>query len=71
MAKFLSNYFSTKTTLLIFIVLFAVQIFTRFSYPDTKSDFSWDQIDNAWAAKNIIYDHKLPLVGMQAKGNTG
>ena len=71
MTKFLLKYFSNKTTLLIFILLLIVQIFTRFSYPDTKSDFSWDQIDNAWAAKNIIYDHKFPLVGMQAKGNTG
>lgn len=71
MKKYLSKYFSSKITLVIIIVLLIVQIFTRFSYPDTKSDFSWDQIDNAWAAKNIIYDHKFPLVGMQAKGNTG
>lgn len=71
MPKYLSKYFSSKIIFIIFILLLGVQIFTRFSYPDTKSDFSWDQIDNAWAAKNIIYDHKLPLVGMQAKGNTG
>lgn len=71
MQKYLSKHFSSKATLILFILLLVVQIFTRFSYPDTKSDFSWDQIDNAWAAKNIIYDHKLPLVGMQAKGNTG
>lgn len=63
--------FSSKLTFIIFCVIFAVLIFTRFSYPDSKSDFTWDQIDNAWAAKDIIYDHKLPLVGMQAKGNTG
>jgi len=71
MNKFLLKYFSSKTVLILFLLLLSIQIFTRFSYTDTKSDFSWDQIDNAWAAKNIIYDHKLPLVGMQAKGNTG
>jgi len=38
---------------------------------DVKYPFGWDQVDNAWAAKNIIVNHEFPLVGMVAKGNTG
>jgi len=38
---------------------------------DVKYTFGWDQVDNAWAAKNIIVNHEFPLVGMVAKGNTG
>jgi len=67
----IKKFFGNKYIFIAVVILFAIQIFTRFGYPDTKSGFGWDQIDNAWAAKNIIHDHKLPLVGMQAKGNTG
>jgi len=38
---------------------------------NNKFPFGWDQVDNAWAAKNLIVDHRIPLVGMVAKHNTG
>lgn len=62
--------FGGKLFLVAFLVLFVIEIFTRFYALETKSVFVWDQIDNAWAAKNIIVDHKFPLVGMQAKSST-
>lgn len=37
---------------------------------DVKNPFGYDQVDNAWAAKNIIINHWYPLVGMVAKGNS-
>jgi len=48
-----------------------IHIFLRFYELEAKSVFGWDQVDNAWAAKNIIVDHKFPLVGMVAKGSSG
>ncbi len=38
---------------------------------DIKNPFGYDQVDNAWAAKNIIVNHWYPLVGMVAKANSG
>ena len=38
---------------------------------DQKNPFGYDQVDNAWAAKNIIINHWYPLVGMVAKANSG
>jgi len=57
--------------LIIFLIILLVHSFFRFYQLDSRSPFGWDQVDNAWAAKDIIVDHKLPLVGMQAKLNTG
>lgn len=48
-----------------------LHVFLRFYALETKNIFGWDQVDNAWAAKDIIVDHKLPLLGMVAKGNSG
>jgi hypothetical protein len=59
-----------KTTLLI-LLLFMCHLFFRFYGLDQKSGFGWDQVDNAWAAKNILVDRSLPLVGMVAKQNSG
>ncbi len=57
-----------------FILILAIFIFSFFlrAY-DMNNDypFGWDQVDNAWAAKNILINHSLPLVGMVAKQNTG
>ena len=61
------NHWHLLTLLLIFVFF----IFLRFYLLEEKSSFGWDQVDNAWAAKNIIVDKKLPLVGMQAKGSSG
>jgi 4-amino-4-deoxy-L-arabinose transferase-like glycosyltransferase len=43
----------------------------RFYQINERSPFGWDQVDNAWAAGRIIVNHALPLLGMQAKGNSG
>lgn len=53
------------------VVLFLVHLFFRFYGLESYHQFGWDQVDNAWAAKNIIVEHKLPLVGMVAKQNSG
>ncbi|MBU2632130.1 glycosyltransferase family 39 protein, partial [Patescibacteria group bacterium] len=38
---------------------------------DTRNPFGYDQVDNAWAAKNIVVDHQLTFIGMPAKANSG
>ena len=58
----------------LFFLLFSVFVLffvSRIYGMDVKYPFGWDQVDNAWAAKNIIVNHEFPLVGMVAKGNTG
>jgi 4-amino-4-deoxy-L-arabinose transferase-like glycosyltransferase len=54
--------------LLLLLLLF---LFLRFWGIEEKNQFGWDQADNAWAAKRIIVDQDFPLVGMQAKLNSG
>ncbi len=51
-------------------IIFFFELFLRFYQIDQKNPFGWDQVDNAWAAKNIIVNHWYPLVGMVAKGNS-
>lgn len=53
--------------LAVFIPFLALRIYGM----DAKYPFGWDQVDNAWAAKNMIINHNFPLVGMVAKQNTG
>ena len=60
-----------KKELLFVLLIFLVFLFTRFYQLEERSEFRWDQVDNAWAAKDILIDGKLPLVGMVAKQNTG
>lgn len=55
----------------ILFFIFLCELFLRIYQIDQKNPFGYDQVDNAWAAKNIIVDHNLPLVGMVAKGNSG
>lgn len=52
-------------------LLFVVFIISRFYELEKVTPFGWDQVDNAFAAKNILVDHKYPLVGMVAKGYSG
>ncbi|MEM4230656.1 MAG: glycosyltransferase family 39 protein [Candidatus Pacearchaeota archaeon] len=59
-----------KWCLLLFLI-FLLHFFLRFYQLETKSLFGWDQVDNAWVAKNIIIDHKIPLIGAPIKGNSG
>ncbi len=53
------------------IIVFAIEIVLRSYQIDIKNPFGYDQVDNAWAAKNIIVNHWYPLVGMVAKANSG
>jgi len=54
-----------------FLLILIIHSFFRFYQLGSRSPFGWDQVDNAWVAKNIIVDHKWPLLGMQAKQNSG
>ena len=56
---------------LIVLAIFLFELLLRFYDINGKSPFGYDQVDNAWAAMNLIVNHKLPLVGMAAKGNSG
>ena len=71
MNKTILKIFEKKIYLAFFCALFVSLIVGRFIFPETKSVFGFDQVDNAWAVKNIIINGDLPLTGMQAKGNTG
>lgn len=45
-------------------------LFLRFWDIENRMQFTWDQVSNAWMMKDMIVDHKLPLVGMVAKLNS-
>ncbi len=47
----------------ILIVAFFFFTFLRFYQIDSKSIFMYDQVDSAWAAKEILVDHNFPLIG--------
>lgn len=57
--------------LVLFSLLLVLSIFLRFYQLDLKSHFGWDEVNNAWAANSIIVNHEFPLIGFQAKGNSG
>ncbi|PIU02411.1 hypothetical protein COT66_00425 [Candidatus Shapirobacteria bacterium CG09_land_8_20_14_0_10_49_15] len=59
-----------KEWLILFLIL-ASHLFFRFSQLGSKSPFTWDQVDFAWKAKDIIVDHRWPMLGPQAKLNSG
>lgn len=74
MKKFLNKFleFVKKNKVVIFVsLIFIFELFLRFYDMSGKSPFGYDQVDNAWAAQNMIANHKFPLVGMVAKGNSG
>ncbi|MCL4385604.1 MAG: glycosyltransferase family 39 protein [Cyanobacteria bacterium] len=52
-------------------ILFLLFLFIRFYDIEGKNLFGWDQVNNAWAAKNILVDRNFPLLGMTAKLNSG
>lgn len=60
-----------KRKFLLVFVLFLFHLFFHFAFLEERLGFNWDQVDNAWAAKRIIVDHNLPLLGMVAKLNSG
>lgn len=55
----------------LFVFLFLLHSLLRLYDYEHKNPFGWDQVDNAWAAKNILVNHEFPLRGMQAKLNSG
>ncbi|OGK30450.1 hypothetical protein A3F29_00400 [Candidatus Roizmanbacteria bacterium RIFCSPHIGHO2_12_FULL_33_9] len=57
--------------ILLLILLFFIFVFTRSYQFESRHQFTWDQVDNAWVAKDAIIDNKFPLVGMEAKKNSG
>ncbi len=59
-----------KPSFWIVSVIFLFEIFLRTYQINIKNPFGYDQVDNAWAAKNIVFNHEFPLVGMVAKGNS-
>ncbi len=59
-----------KFTILL-ISLFTIELLSRFYQMDVRTPFGYDQVDNAWAAKRLIIEHKFPIVGMVAKQNSG
>jgi 4-amino-4-deoxy-L-arabinose transferase-like glycosyltransferase len=56
---------------IILILLVISHLFFRFFRLEQWANFGWDQVDNAWAAANILIEHKMPLLGMVAKQNSG
>ena len=59
-----------KLVYILLAVLFIFHLFFRFYELEKRAQFTWDQVDNAWNAKNIIINGEYPLTGMPAKGNS-
>jgi len=64
------NIFRDKGNILL-LLLFFLFIFSRFYQLYTRAYFGWDQVNNAWAAQRILIEHKYPLLGFEAKANSG
>ena len=60
-----------KVELALLIVIFIAHLFLRLYQFEQLNPFGWDQVDFAWISKNIIVDHHFPLLGAQAKLNSG
>ena len=69
--KSISGFFYKYREIILLLIVFFTAFFLRAYDMDGKYPFGWDQVDNAWAAKNILINHQFPLVGMVAKGNAG
>lgn len=65
------NWIKKRKFLIILAVLFLFELFFKTYQLDIKNPFGYDQVDNAWAAKNFIVNHNLPLLGMVAKASSG
>lgn len=60
-----------KKLWILVLILLALHIFLRFYQLEYRMVFNYDQVDSAWAAKNIIDDHKFPLFGPANKLGSG
>lgn len=56
---------------ILLLIIFVLHIGLRVYQLEEKAVFGPDQVDNAWTAKNLIVNKKIPLEGMVAKANTG
>ena len=55
----------------IFFCIILIHIFFRFYQLENRLQFTWDQVDNAWHAKNMLINKEYPLLGMQGKQSSG
>jgi len=62
---------STNKVLILFSLLLVLSIFLRFYQLGERSHFAFDEVNNAWAANSMIVNHEFPLIGFQAKVNSG
>lgn len=69
--KKIGNFFWKDKRRILLLAIFSLFIFLRFYEIETKSIFGFDQVDSAWAAKDIIVDHKFPLIGPENKLGSG
>jgi 4-amino-4-deoxy-L-arabinose transferase-like glycosyltransferase len=70
LSKF-TNYIRAHKESIGLLAVFIVHVFFRFYLFSERFHFNWDQVDNAWAARSILVDHKFPLLGMAAKLDSG
>jgi len=64
--------FLYKNKILLLVAgIFLINLSLRIYQNQLKFPFGYDQVDNAWAAKSILVDHRFTLVGMVAKENSG
>jgi len=74
MKKIFTNclkFLKKNKVLVVVFIIFLFELVLRFYQLDQRNPFGYDQVDNAWAAKDILVNHNFPLVGMVAKGNSG
>lgn len=67
----LFNHLKKRPMAILIVFIFLLAVFLRFFEINERTPFGWDQVDNAWASMRLITEGKFPLVGMQAKGNSG
>jgi len=67
----LKKWLLSKKKWVILGLIFLGFIFLHVYQFEERMSFGWDQVDNAWAAQQILVAHDYPLLGMVAKGNSG
>lgn len=69
--KYKKRLLENKSSVIIFLLIFALFVFLRFYQIEEKSQFSIDQVNDAWIIKNFLVEGKVPLLGTQARLNSG
>lgn len=57
-----------KVLLIVFLIF---HLYTRFGHLEDTAIFKYDQVHTAWAAYNILVEKHYPLLGGEAKNNSG